>query len=67
MRNGRSILIVVLNILAVSSAVCPAVQAQQDKRPFTVADDIGLTLFSPPNGPKMESVLFSPDEKYFAV
>jgi dipeptidyl aminopeptidase/acylaminoacyl peptidase len=45
----------------------PDVHAQQAKKPFTVADDIGLTLFRSPNGPKTESVLFSPDERYFAV
>ena len=41
--------------------------AQQAKKPFTVADDIGLTLFSNPNGTKTEAALFSPDGRYLAV
>src|SRR6266566_7420514 len=42
------------------------VLAQQAKKPFTVADEIGLTLFnSPGNGPT--EVHFSPDGNYFAV
>src|SRR5205807_3845203 len=44
-----------------------ALNAQQAKKPFTVADDIGLTLFHNPNGDSMESVVFSPDGIYFAV
>ena len=48
--------------------VClPAVNAQETKKPFTVVDDIGLTLFHNPNGDSMDSVLFSPDGNYFAV
>ncbi len=40
--------------------------AQRTRRPFTVADEIGLTLFnSPGNGPT--EVHFSPDGNYFAV
>src|SRR5690349_19388641 len=54
-------------ITIISVVALPALSAQQLKKPFTVADDIGLTLFSDPNGAKMESVLFSPDEKHFAV
>src|SRR5579864_568893 len=40
--------------------------SQQIKRPFTVADEIGLTLFVDPNGDLAE-VHFSPDGNYFAV
>jgi hypothetical protein len=40
--------------------------AQPAKKPFTIADEIGLTLFSPPNGGEPE-LHFSPDGKYFAV
>jgi dipeptidyl aminopeptidase/acylaminoacyl peptidase len=36
------------------------------KKPFTVADEIGLTLFGEPKGGTPE-VSFSPDGKYFAV
>src|SRR6266478_491919 len=40
--------------------------AQRTRRPFTVADEIGLTLLnSPGNGPT--EVHFSPDGNYFAV
>jgi len=40
--------------------------AQQAKRPFTLADEIGLTLFGDPNG-GAPAVHFSPDGNYFAV
>jgi dipeptidyl aminopeptidase/acylaminoacyl peptidase len=40
--------------------------AQQAKKPFTVADDVGLTLFGTPNGASPK-VLFSPDGQHFAV
>jgi len=42
------------------------VSAQETKRPFTIADDIGLTLFQLPGGSDPE-VHFSPDGKYLAV
>jgi dipeptidyl aminopeptidase/acylaminoacyl peptidase len=45
----------------------PIVSAQQQpEKPFTVADEIGLTLFGDPNGGPPQ-VHFSPDGKYFAV
>src|SRR5713226_1333899 len=40
--------------------------AQQAKKPFTVADEIGLTLFGNSGGGRPE-VHFSPDGNYFAV
>jgi hypothetical protein len=40
--------------------------AQQPKKSFTVADEIGLALFDDPNGVPGE-VLFSPDGNYFVV
>jgi len=44
----------------------PRCHAQQTKKPFTVVDDIGLTLFWPVGfRPKM--VQLSPDNNYFAV
>jgi dipeptidyl aminopeptidase/acylaminoacyl peptidase len=43
------------------------VSAQQAKKPFTVADEIGLTLFNDPNGAGRGKVLRSPDGNYFAV
>src|SRR5947207_3599885 len=55
-------------ILILAVLIClPCLQAQPAKKPFTVADDIGLTLFHNPNGDSMDSVLFSPDGNYFAV
>ncbi len=40
--------------------------AQHAKKPFTVAEEIGLTLFDDPSGRRAE-VLFSPDGNYSAV
>jgi dipeptidyl aminopeptidase/acylaminoacyl peptidase len=50
------------------STISPAQQisAQQEKKPFTVSDDIGMTLFWPV-GSRPQEVHFSPDSKYFAV
>jgi dipeptidyl aminopeptidase/acylaminoacyl peptidase len=54
-------------ILSLPLLICsPITQAQQAKRPFTVADDIGLTLFEVQGGGSPE-IHFSPDGKYFAV
>ena len=44
----------------------PIASAQQTRRPFTIADEIGLTLFGSPDGGKPE-LHFSPDGKYLAV
>lgn len=44
----------------------PFCHAQQTKRPFTVADDVGLTLFRPLSGGPPE-LHFSPDGNYFSV
>ena len=44
----------------------PKCDAQQTKKPFSVADEIGLTLFDPPSGGSPE-LHFSPDGNYFAV
>jgi hypothetical protein len=42
--------------------------AEQAKKPFTVADDIGLTSFGGPQGnQEFATALFSPDGNYFAV
>jgi len=40
--------------------------AQEVKRPFTVAEEIGVTLFGTPNGGEPE-IRFSPNGKYVAV
>lgn len=55
--------IVALTAIGITSRIA---SAQQVKKPFTVADDIGLTYFYDPGGARFE-VLFSPDESYFAV
>jgi len=44
----------------------PNVVAQQANKPFTVIDEIELTLFDDPSSGSAE-VLFSPNGKYFAV
>jgi dipeptidyl aminopeptidase/acylaminoacyl peptidase len=55
---------IVVSILAFT---CPHfVRAQQTKKRFTVADEIGLTLFGDANGEDPE-LHFSPDKKYVAV
>lgn len=58
-----------ISILIVSSicllALTPC-QGQQPKRPFTIADEIGLRLFNDSSGTPAE-ICFSPDENYFAV
>ena len=41
--------------------------AQQTKKPFTVADEIGLAHFGDPYMMRAEMVRFSPDGNYFAV
>jgi len=48
--------------LSIASVAAPS-SALQAAQPFTVADDIGLTLFGNPS----QTVQFSPDENYFAV
>jgi len=45
---------------------CEVFADQTPKRPFTVADEIGLTLFGKPAG-ELPEIHFSPDGNYFAV
>jgi dipeptidyl aminopeptidase/acylaminoacyl peptidase len=56
-------IIVVVSLIGTAS---PIASAQQTKKPFTVADDIGITLFRTVGEPP-KSVGFSPDGDYFAV
>src|SRR5260370_32646653 len=44
----------------------PVAWAQMAKKPFTVADEMGLTLFDDPNGEPAD-IHFSPDGNYFAI
>ncbi len=46
--------------------LAPATNAQETKRPFTVADEIGLTLFIHQDGTRPQ-IRFSPDGEYFAL
>jgi len=41
--------------------------AQQTKKPFSVADEIGLARFDDPTGWQADAVVFSPDGNYLAV
>jgi len=56
--------VVLITILGVYSLLLHAEDAV--KKPFTVADDIGLTLFLGPRGGEPQ-LSFSPDGTYFAV
>lgn len=55
-------------LILVSCFTCtgPLCHAQEAKKPFTVADDIGITVFWPV-GFKRKMVQVSPDGNYFAV
>lgn len=51
-------------VLSIAIRLCtPSCQAIQGKRPFTVVDEIGLTLFDEYH----ENVRFSPNGKYFVL
>jgi dipeptidyl aminopeptidase/acylaminoacyl peptidase len=56
----------VLVMVSFLSFAVPICGAQQPKKPFTVPDEIALTLFGTPSGAPPK-VRFSPDNKYFAV
>jgi hypothetical protein len=56
----------ILILVSFFAWVAPKCDAQERKKPFTVADEIGLRLFGYPTGAAPE-VHFSPDEQYFAV
>lgn len=56
------------SLILVSCFICsgPLCDAQKPKKAFTVADDIGITVFWPV-GFKQKMVEFSPDGNYFAA
>ena len=56
----------ILTLTCLSDNDCTVACAQQVPRPFTVADEVGLTLFGIPTGTE-EAVQFSPDRTYFAI
>src|SRR5882757_10853490 len=65
-RGSREIAIrSILALAALWVSVLPSV-AQTSKKPFTIADDIGLTHFFDLGGGK-GTVSFSPDGNYFVV
>ncbi len=57
----------VIVFIALIGVHSPIVSAQQTKRPFTVADEIGLAHFGDPYQVQAEALRFSPDGNYFAV
>jgi hypothetical protein len=65
--NKRGVIpFLVAGFLYLTPIGSPIASAQQTKKPFTVADEIGLTLFSDLSGGAPE-LHFSPDGNYFAV
>ncbi len=62
----KIILFVLGGLVYLTSIFSPHILAQQTKKSFTVADEIGLSLFDDPNGGPGE-VLFSPDGNCFVV
>jgi dipeptidyl aminopeptidase/acylaminoacyl peptidase len=61
--NLQVLLFFVGSLIGLSGAVSTIVSAQQTKKSFTVADDIGVALCCDVGG----NVRFSPDGNYFAV
>lgn len=56
----------IIVVMFLIGATSPIASAQQTKKPFTVADDIEITLFRTIGEPP-KKVEFSPDGDYFAV
>jgi dipeptidyl aminopeptidase/acylaminoacyl peptidase len=55
-------------ITTAAPTACPALNAQQAKKPFTVADEIGLRFFGGGEGNRGAKALdFSPNGKYIAI
>jgi dipeptidyl aminopeptidase/acylaminoacyl peptidase len=64
--NWRNRSLAVGAIAFLSIACSSMIQSQERKVPFTIADEIGLTYFSDPNGAPAE-IHFSPDGNYFVT
>src|SRR6266478_5129783 len=62
--NKRTVRLALVALMWLTSTSFP-MSAQQVKKPFTVADEIGLTLFIPNTG--VPNLRFSPDGKFLAV
>ena len=68
-RQGSRVICSLIGCLALFTYIfvaAPLVPAEEAKKPFTVADDIGITVFWP-LGFKRKMVQFSPDGNYVAV
>lgn len=59
----RVVLVFITIFLCLTSRKCATIRAQEAKKPFTIADEIGLRLFEDPE----QQVRFSPDRHYLAV
>ena len=59
--------LMVAGALCVISAVCPLAASQEAKKPFTVADEIGMTTFGYLYTSEEEALQSSPDGNYFAT
>src|SRR5438132_1376758 len=64
--NSKIIWFLIVGVSCLSGMGSTTASSQQAKKPFTVADEIGLTLFGDLGGGRPE-VHFSPDGNYFAV
>ena len=68
-RRGAFCSLKVFTVLAIAVALfddSSSASAQQVRKPFTVVDELGLTLFDSPDGGPADVVL-SPDGSYFAI
>jgi len=63
-KNTKLVLAFILALISLSSTDPTIASARRERKPFTVADEIGLTLFVEDTG---EAVQFSPDGNYLAV
>src|SRR5690348_654762 len=62
--KAKLVLLLILPLTSLGSADFTIASAEEARSPFTVADEIGLTLLASDLG---EAVQFSPDGNYFAV
>jgi dipeptidyl aminopeptidase/acylaminoacyl peptidase len=62
-KGARPYVASILVLLSSLAWAAPKCNAQQRKKPFTVSDEIGLTLFDD----QEKAVAFSPDGKYFVA
>src|SRR5438093_6140428 len=65
MRDKFSRLASILIIALCLAWAVPCCHAQQGKKPFTIADDVGLTAFG--NRTAQQAIRFSPEGSYLAV